>query len=110
MKEREHSEFDILGKIQAERMKRNWTEYQLSKNSGLTQSTISSWYRDDRQPSVASLEKICRGLGISLSEFFREGSSIAAFPDEKEDLLHCWECMSPIQRKELLCLLHAFLA
>ena len=35
MKEREHSEFDILGKIQAERMKRNWTEYQLSKNSVL---------------------------------------------------------------------------
>ena len=27
------------------REERHWTEYQLAERSGLTQSTISSWYR-----------------------------------------------------------------
>lgn len=69
---REKSNFDILGRIQSERVKRSWTAYNLAKNAGLTQSTISTWYRKDLQPSVASLEKICTAFGISLSEFFMD--------------------------------------
>lgn len=55
---------DILTKILKERQKRNWSEYQLAQNSGITQSTISTWYRKNMQPSVSSLEKICAGFGI----------------------------------------------
>ena len=36
---------DILKRIVDLRKERNWTEYQLAEQSGLTQSTISSWYR-----------------------------------------------------------------
>ena len=50
---------DILDKIRKLRLERNWTEYQLAEKSGLPQSTISSWYRKNMQPSVSSLEKIC---------------------------------------------------
>ena len=107
--DREHSEFDILNRIQQERQKRNWTEYALAKNSGMTQSTISSWYRENRQPSVASIEKICKGLGISLSEFFLDDSSSSMMLSEKENILDCWDCMSPVQRQCLLDLLHSFL-
>lgn len=106
---RERSEFDILKRIQYERQKRNWTEYALAKNAGLTQSTISSWYRESREPSVASIEKICNGLGISLSEFFLDENSSSVILKEKEDILHCWDCMSPVQRKNLLEFLHSFL-
>ena len=107
--DREHSEFDILNRIQQERQKRNWTEYALAKNAGMTQSTISSWYRENRQPSVASIEKICKGLGISLSEFFLDDSSSSMMLSEKVNILDCWDCMSPVQRKCLLDLLHSFL-
>ena len=109
MKERERAEFDILDKIQKERQKRNWTEYALARNSQITQSTISSWYREDRQPSVASLEKICRGLGITLSEFFFDESSLDMMTAEKKDMLRCWDRLSPEQRKKLLDFLHSFL-
>lgn len=33
-------------------------------------STISTWYRKKLQPNIVSIEKICDGLGISLSYFF----------------------------------------
>jgi len=63
--EREKPAFDILGRIEQERLSRGWSEYALAENSGLTQSTISTWRRRNLQPNVASLEKICSGLGLN---------------------------------------------
>ena len=54
--EREKPAFDILGRIEQERLSRGWSEYALAENSGLTQSTISTWRRRNLQPNVASLE------------------------------------------------------
>ncbi len=58
---------DILSSITAYREARGWTEYQLAERSGLTQSTISTWYRKNIIPTVPSLEKICSAFGITLS-------------------------------------------
>ena len=66
---------DILEKITTMRMERHWTEYQLAEKSGLTQSTISSWYRKNMLPSIPSLEKICDAFGITLSQFFLEDTN-----------------------------------
>ena len=61
---------DVLERIKQYRIQRDWTEYQLAAASGLRQSTISSWYRKNLLPSLASLEKICDAFGITLAEFF----------------------------------------
>ena len=95
--EREKPTFDILGRIERERLSRGWSEYALAENSGLTQSTISTWRRRNLQPNVASLEKICSGLGISLSQFFQEEDSVYLTPDQKE-ILDLWAKLSPAQR------------
>ena len=50
---------DVLSRITYFRMKRGWTEYQLAEKAGLTQSTISSWYRKNMIPSIPSLELCC---------------------------------------------------
>ena len=65
---------DVLDKITCMREERHWSEYQLAEQSGLTQSTISSWYRKNTLPSIPSLKKICEAYGISLSQFFLESS------------------------------------
>ena len=61
---------DVLERITEYRLHRDWTEYQLAAESGLRQSTISSWYRKGILPTISSLEKICDAYGITLSEFF----------------------------------------
>ena len=61
---------DVLERITYFRMKRGWSEYQLAEKAGLTQSTISSWYRKNMVPSIPSLEKICTAFDITLSQFF----------------------------------------
>lgn len=63
---------DVLERITLLREKKNWTEYQLAEHSGLTQSTISSWYKKSMLPTISSLEKICEAYNISLSEFFAD--------------------------------------
>ena len=67
---------DILVAISQLREARGWTEYQLAENSGLPQSTISSWYRKRIVPTVPSLEKVCIALGITLSQLFSEGEDV----------------------------------
>lgn len=68
---------NVLERITYYRKQKGWTEYQLSQESGLTQSTISSWYRKNLVPSIPSLEKICFAFGITLSQFFSETESFA---------------------------------
>ncbi len=66
---------DVLNRIVELRQERNWTECHLAEKSGLTQSTISSWYRKNTLPTIPSLEKICSAFGITLSQLFLEDSS-----------------------------------
>lgn len=108
--EREKAEFDILKKILEERTKRNWSEYMLAKNSDLTQSTISSWYRRDIQPSVASIEKICRGFGITLPQFFTDylADDDIVLTGEQRKLLVLWDSLTAEQREAVLRMLEAF--
>ena len=61
---------DVLERITTYRKQKGWSEYQLALKSGLTQSTISSWYRKNMLPSIPSLEKICLAFGITMSQFF----------------------------------------
>ncbi len=45
--EREKPTFDILGRIEQDRLSRGWSEYALAEDSGLTQSTISTWLQTE---------------------------------------------------------------
>ena len=99
--EREKPTFDILGRIEKERAARNWSEYALAENSGLTQSTISTWRRRNLQP-------ICAGFGITLSQFFQEEDSVYLTKEQKK-LLDLWAKLSPAQREAVTKMLCAFL-
>ena len=80
---------DILTAITKYREARGWTEYQLAEKSGLTQSTISSWYRKNMLPTIPSLKKICDAFGITLSQFFlEEPNSAIDLPTEQITLLN----------------------
>ena len=74
-------------KITELRDERHWSEYQLAEKSGLTQSTISSWYRKGILPSIPSLAKICDAFGLSLSQFFLEDDTQAVVLNKKQTLL-----------------------
>ena len=85
---------------------RGWTEYRLSKECGLAQSTIGNIFRRNTVPSVATLETICQGFGITLSQFFAQEEMVELTPDMKA-LFDCWVCLTPRQKAAALQLLQA---
>lgn len=78
---------NVLDRITELRNNRNWTEYQLAEQSGLTQSTISSWYRKQMLPTIPSLIKICDAFGITISQFFMDKNEQAVHLTEKQSTL-----------------------
>lgn len=93
---------DVLERITYYRNLKNWTEYQLAEHSGLTQSTISAWYRKNLCPTIPSLEKICNAFGITLSQFFAtETDSFTLTPLQKELMIEISH-FSEDQQKALL--------
>lgn len=105
--EREKAKFDVLKRIEEERLSRGWSEYLLAENSGISQSTISTWRRLNLQPNIASIEKICAGLGITLSQFFQTSEAVC-LSDEEKQILKAFSSLSPNQRKAVLNMLNSF--
>ena len=102
-----YSIIKVLDRITYYRECRNWTEYQLASASGLTQSTISSWYRKDLVPSIGSLEKICSAFGITLSQFFSEDESTSLYlTDTQKRLIEVSSKLTPRQQDALIDLLN----
>ena len=48
-------------------------------------------------PSIPTLEAICHGYGITLSQFFAEGEMVELTPDLKE-VFDSWTALSPEQK------------
>lgn len=94
---------NILEKITTLREERHWTEYQLAEKSGLTQSTISSWYRKNMLPTIPSLIKICDAFEITLSHFFLEESDQTVVLSERQlELLKVSSKLTPEQNDALI--------
>ena len=94
---------NVLERITTMREERHWTEYQLAEKSGLTQSTISSWYRKNMFPTIPSLIKICDAFGITLSQFFLEDDNqTVLLTKEQLALLTASSKLTPQQYDALL--------
>ena len=74
-----------------------WSEYRLAKSCGLSESTIANIFRRNTLPSIATLETICGGFGITLSQFFAEGEMVELTPELKE-LFDGWAYLTPEQK------------
>ncbi len=73
---------------------RHWTPYKLSKESGLPQSTVANLFNRNYDPSITTLEAICGGLGITMSQFFAEGELVELTPEQKQ-FFNDWAVLSP---------------
>lgn len=97
-------EQEVLSRIQQLLRFKHWTLYKLAKQSGIPYSSLNNIFNRQTCPTIATLEKICNGFDLSLSEFF----SFAENPlrnqnitSEQQDLLNSYEELSA-QDKKLL--------
>lgn len=68
---------DALQRIKDLLNQYQWSTYKLCVKSGLPQSTLANMFARNNLPTLQTLEMICKGFGISLSQFFDyEGDDI----------------------------------
>ncbi len=98
---------DVLDRLHKLMEARNWTMYRLAKESSLTESTIANIYRRNAIPSIDTLEKICQGFGITLSQFFSDAEMVE-LTDELKEVFENWRTMTPEQKEAALTMMRAF--
>lgn len=98
---------DILERLRGLLDERGWTEYRLAKECGLSESTIANIFRRNSVPSITTLESICNGFGITLSQFFADGDMVELTPQAKE-LFDNWVTLTPEQKNAVLTMVRTF--
>ena len=99
-------QMDVIERIRRLMDHRGWTTYRLAKESGLSLSTVINIYKRNSVPSVDTLEAICKGFGITLSQFFAEDEMVELTPELKE-IFDCWVKLTPDEKELVLNMIKA---
>lgn len=63
---------DTLNRINYFLDQKGWTIYRLAQKSDLSYSSLNNIFVRNTEPTIATLRKICSGLGITLYVFFEQ--------------------------------------
>lgn len=87
----------VLKRIQYFLDYNHWSIYRLAKESGLSYSSLNNIFNRKTCPGIPTLEKICQGFHISLSEFFEYGENPLRsnkLSDAEQSLLRAYKTLS----------------
>ena len=84
---------NLQGKIRDLMNERGWTVYRLAKESGVSWSTLRHMFERNTEPTMPTIEAICKGLGISL-EALLLGDQYVVLSDDQKLLLNQWDMLS----------------
>ena len=85
---------------------RGLTTYKMSELSGLSHTTLANVFKRNTIPSISTLQAICNGFGITLSQFFAEGDMVEMTPELKQ-LFEGWVNLNPKQKAAVLQMIEA---
>lgn len=96
---------DVLTRMRSLQKERNWTNKTLAQSSGVAIGTVNNMYKNETMPRTDTLEKYCRGFGITLAEFYNEESDVVYPTEEFTALLRIFDRMGSDAQTSFLHLL-----
>lgn len=72
----------------------NISAYKLSQITGISQSVLSGITKNNRMPTLITLERICTAFGITLAQFFAGDNTPMELSAEQKELLSLWAEMN----------------
>lgn len=81
---------------------RGWSIYELSLQSGITQSTLNSMLHRGNPPKIENLKCICEAFGITLSQFFLEDEQAEILTEKEKKLISLFRKLPEAKQQALL--------
>lgn len=79
---------------------RSMSIYTLAKRSGVSWNTIKNFFvRGNANPTLQTLELLCKGLGINLAQFFDEDGESVVLTAEQQRLIDRWNTISDDEKQ-----------
>ena len=91
-------EMDVKARLQQLMDEREWTIYRVAKEANIPWSTVRNMFKRDTEPSIATLEAICKGMGMTLPQFFDTDNEMG-LSDEQRKLVSQWSKLNSRKRK-----------
>ena len=96
---------DVIKRIDDLMKERQWSDYKLAIESGLSSSTIANIHRRNTVPSISTLESICSAFGITLSQLFSEENDTVSLTESQKKLLERWSRLTEEQQNVIFALI-----
>lgn len=96
---------DVVNKIRKLQWERNWTDYKLAKEAGLSQSSLATIFVRKTPPKIETLQCICEAFGITLAQFFLEDEKIEMLSDNERQMLSLFRKISTKKQQAFIDLL-----
>ncbi|MDE6589091.1 MAG: helix-turn-helix domain-containing protein [Oscillospiraceae bacterium] len=98
------AENEVLERLREFLKLNHWSIYRLANSSGVPYSSLNNCFLRNTCPTIPTLEKLCAGLNISLSDFFDYKTNPLRddrLSEDEQNLLALYRKLS-IRDKELL--------
>ena len=92
---------NVKSRLQALMDERGWTIYRVAKEADIPWSTVRNMFKRNTEPSITTLECICRGLGITLSQFFDTENQMG-LTHEQRQLIEQWNLLKESDKRHLI--------
>lgn len=92
---------DVIKKLNELRLERDLSVYRLSELSEINQSTLANTFSRGTMPSITNLEKICKAMGITLSQFFSESDEEVFITKQEGKLLTSYRKLPPNVKEKI---------
>ena len=92
----------VLDRIEELCQKKGISHYRLALRSGVHQSSLSTLMNRKSTPNVYTFDKICKGLDMTLAQFFSVDDEFANLTDNQRHILKMWGDMPDAEKKAVI--------
>ena len=90
---------DVIQHIKDLCAERHWSYYRLAQEAGIPYSTISNMIHRTNIPTIPTLQKMCDGFGMTLSDFFMDTVSEVHLTGPQQEVLELYAKLSVDDKK-----------
>ena len=93
---------DVIERVQQLREKKGYSIYKLARQSDLPYSSVTNMTKKGTVPTIYTLEKLCKGLDITMPQFFADDGQIYSLTENQKLMLEIFNSLDSDGQKYLL--------